>query len=202
MTRIGKVLGISGSPRRDGNTELLLKEFLRGARDSGHETELFILNEFKISPCTSCDSCQKNGQCIIDDDMQLMYNKLLEADYIVLASPIYFGGVSAQLKSFIDRCQALWSRKYILKETLICPDKEKRSGYFISTAGSINGRNIFEGAIIVIKAIFHVLDIKYKGELLFPCMEKKGDIIKHPDALQMAFETGISLRKLNKFLKQ
>ncbi len=195
MTRIGKVLGISGSPRRDGNTELLLKEFLRGARASGHETELFILSKFKISPCTSCASCQKDGQCIIDDDMQLMYNKLLEADYIVLASPIYFGGVSAQLKSFIDRCQALWSRKYILKETLISPEKENRSGYFISTAGSINARRFFEGAIIVIKTVFHVLDIKYKGELLFPCMEKKGDIIKHPDALQMAFETGMSLRK-------
>lgn len=196
MTRIGKVLGISGSPRRDGNTELLLKEFLRGARASGHETELFILSKFKISPCTSCASCQKDGQCIIDDDMQLMYNKLLEADYIVFASPIYFGGVSAQLKSFIDRCQALWSRKYILKETLISPEKGNRSGYFISTAGSINARRFFEGAIIVIKTVFHVLDIKYKGELLFPCMEKKGDIIKHPDALQMAFETGLSLRKL------
>jgi multimeric flavodoxin WrbA len=119
MTRIGKVLGISGSPRRDGNTELLLKEFLQGARASGRETELFILSKFKISLCTSCNSCQKDGQCIIDDDMQLMYSKLFEADYIVLASPIYFGGVSAQLKPFIDRCQTLWSRKYILKETLL-----------------------------------------------------------------------------------
>lgn len=194
MTRIGKVLGISGSPRRDGNTELLLKEFLRGASASGHETELLLLSEFKISPCTSCDSCQKNGQCIIEDDMQSMYNKLLEADCIVFASPIYFGGVSAQLKSFIDRCQTLWSRKYILKETLISPDREDRSGYFISTAGSTNARKFFEGAIIVIKTVFHVLDVKYKGELLFPCMENKGDIIKHPDALQTAFKTGMSLR--------
>ncbi len=128
--------------------------------------------------------------------MQSMYDKLLEADYIVFASPIYFGGVSAQLKSFIDRCQTLWSRKYILKETLISPEKENRSGYFISTAGagSIKARKFFEGAIIVIKTVFHVLDIKYKGELLFPCMEKKGDIINHPDALQTAFETGMSLR--------
>jgi multimeric flavodoxin WrbA len=194
MTRIGKVLGISGSPRRDGNTELLLKEFLRGASASGHETELLLLSEFKISPCTSCDSCQKNGQCIIDDDMQSMYDKLLEADCIVFASPIYFGGVSAQLKSFIDRCQTLWSRKYILKETLISPDREDRSGYFISTAGSVNARKFFDGAIIVIKTVFHVLDIKYKGELLYPCMENKGDIIKHPDALQTAYKTGMSLR--------
>ena len=193
MTEIGKVLGISGSPRRSGNTELLLKEFLRGARAAGHETELFILSELKISPCTSCDSCQENGQCIINDDMQSMYSKILEADYIVFASPIYFEGVSAQLKAFIDRFQTLWSRKYILKKALVSSDRGKRPGYFISTAGSKNGRNVFKGAIMVIKAIFHVLDIEYKGELLFKGIEKKGDISRHPDAMQMAFEKGISL---------
>jgi len=196
MTRIGKVLGVSGSPRRNGNTELLIREFLRGAETSGNDTELFILSELKISPCTSCGSCQKDGHCVIDDDMQLMYNKLLEADYIVFASPIYFGGVSAQLKSFIDRCQALWSRKYILKKPLISSDKGTHSGYFISTAGSMDNNKAFEGAIITIKAVFHTLDIKYKGELLFKSMENKGDILKHPTAIQMAFRTGTSLRKI------
>ena len=187
------VLGISGSPRRNGNTELLIKEFMNGAKSRGHKTELFLLTELKISPCTSCDSCQRTGKCVIDDDMQLMHKKLLEADYIVFASPIYFGGVSAQLKSFIDRCQTLWSRKYILKKVLVSPDKESRSGYFISTAGSKDYNKIFDGAIFVIKAIFNTLDIKYKGELLFKNMEKKGDIIKHPNALNMAYETGASL---------
>ena len=76
------VLGISGSPRRDGNTELLIREFMKGAKASGHETELVILTELKISPCTSCDHCQKNGKCVINDDMQLMHKKLLEADYL------------------------------------------------------------------------------------------------------------------------
>jgi multimeric flavodoxin WrbA len=187
------VLGISGSPRRNGNTELLIKEFMRGAEASGHKTELIILSELKISPCTSCGSCQKTGKCIIDDDMQLMHKKLLEADCIVFASPIYFCGVSAQLKSFIDRCQTLWSRKYILKQELISPDKGKRSGYFISTAGSKDYNKVFEGAIFVVKAIFSTLDIKYTGELLFKDMESKGDILKHPDALKMAFEVGSSL---------
>jgi multimeric flavodoxin WrbA len=187
------VLGISGSPRKNGNTELLIREFMKGAEASGHETELFILSELKISPCTSCDSCQKTGKCVINDDMQLMHKKLLEADYIVFASPIYFGGVSAQLKSFIDRCQTLWSRKYILKKVLVSPDKGSRSGYFISTAGTKDYNKIFDGAVIVIKAIFNTLDIKYKGELLFKDMEKKGDIIKHPNALNMAYETGASL---------
>jgi multimeric flavodoxin WrbA len=187
------VLGISGSPRRNGNTELLIKEFMRGAEASGHKTELIILSELKISPCTSCGTCQKTGKCIIDDDMQLMHKKLLEADCIVFASPIYFCGVSAQLKSFIDRCQTLWSRKYILKQELISPDKGKRSGYFISTAGSKDYNEVFEGAIFVVKAIFSTLDIKYTGELLFKDMEHKGDILKHPDAMKMAFEAGSSI---------
>ncbi|MFQ5964868.1 MAG: flavodoxin family protein [Candidatus Scalinduaceae bacterium] len=192
---MSKALGIAGSPRKNGNTELLLKEFLRGAKTSDIYTELYILSELNISPCTSCDSCQKDGQCVIDDDMQLMYCKLLEADYVVLASPIYFKGVSSQMKAFIDRCQALWSRKYILKQKLIGPDRSTRIGYFIATAGSTGDSNVFRGAITTIKAIFHVLDIEYKGELLFHGMEKKGDIIKHPNALQIAFETGISLKK-------
>ncbi len=166
---------------------------MKGAKSSGHKTELIILGKLKISPCTSCGSCQRTGKCIIDDDMQLMHKKLLKADCIVFASPIYFCGVSAQLKSFIDRCQTLWSRKYILKQALISPDKGKRSGYFISTAGSKDYNKVFEGAIYVVKAIFNTLDIKYTGELLFKDMEYKGDILKHPDALKMAFEAGASI---------
>lgn len=167
---------------------------MRGAEAGGHKAELIILSELKISPCTSCGSCQKTGKCIINDDMQLMHKKLVEADCIVFASPIYFCGVSAQLKSFIDRCQTLWSRKYILHKALISPDKGKRSGYFISTAGSKDYNKVFEGAIYVVKAIFNTLDIKYTGELLFKDMEHKGDIINHPDALKMAFEAGSSVR--------
>ncbi len=97
------------------------------------------------------------------------------------------------MKAFIDRCQTLWSRKYILKQALISPDRGKRSGYFISTAGRKDYNKVFEGAIITVKAIFSSLDTKYTGELLFKDVENKGDILKHPDALQMAFEAGLSL---------
>ncbi len=188
-----QVLGISGSPRRDGNSEQLIREFIRGAEASGHKTELIILSELKVAPCTSCGSCQKNGKCVIIDGMQSMHEKLLQADCVVFASPIYFGGVSAQLKSFIDRCQALWSRKFILKKALISPDRGKRSGYFISTAGTKDYNKVFEGAIFTVKAIFSSLDIIYTGELLYKNMENKGDIIKHSDALKMAFKAGSSI---------
>ena len=197
VTRMGKVLGIAGSPRGKGNTELLLREFLRGAGESGLETDLNILSKLNISPCTSCDSCQVDGQCVINDDMQFMHSKLLEADYIVLASPIYFGGVSAQMKTCIDRCQALWSRKYVLKQKLVNPERPARLGYFISTCGTIGDNNkVFRGAIGTVKSLFHVLDIEYTCDLLFRGIDKKGDITKHPDAMQKAFETGKSLRNL------
>ncbi len=189
-----QVLGISGSPRRNGNSELLIREFMRGAESGGHKTELIVISELRISPCTSCGSCQETGKCIIIDDMQLMHEKLLQADCVVFASPIYFCGVSAQLKSFIDRCQTLWSRKYILKQALIGSDRGKRLGYFISTAGAKDYNEVFEGAIFTVKAIFSTLDIKYTGELLYKDMENKGDIIKHPDALKVAFEAGSSLK--------
>ncbi len=188
-----QVLGVSGSPRRNGNSELLIREFIRGAESAGHKTELIILSELKVSPCISCGNCQKTGKCIINDDMQSMHKKLLEADCIVFASPIYFCGVSAQLKALFDRCQTLWSRKYILKEALITPGRGKRSGYFISTAGTKDYDKVFEGAIYTVKAIFNTLDIEYTGDLLFKDMEYKGDIIKHPDALKRTFETGASV---------
>jgi multimeric flavodoxin WrbA len=190
---MGKVLGIAGSPRRNGNTEFLLREFMRGAEANGLEAELIILCKLNISPCSSCDSCQKNGKCVITDDMQIMYKKLVEARFIVFASPIYFGGVSAQLKAFIDRCQSLWSKKFILKQRLISPEKPARKGFFISTAGSVGNNKVFDGAIATIKAIFHVLEIKYTGELLYPGMEKKDDILTCLDKKQEAYALGLSL---------
>ncbi|GJQ59437.1 MAG: flavodoxin family protein [Candidatus Scalindua sp. AMX11] len=193
--RIAKVLGIAGSPRRNGNTEFLLREFLRGAETSGLETELIILCKLNLSPCTSCDSCQKDGICVIRDDMQMMYKKLTEARFIVFASPIYFCGVSAQLKAFIDRCQSLWSKKYILRQPILGPEKVRRKGFFISTAGTPGNKKVFAGAIATVKAIFHVLEIEYTGELLYPGMEKKDAILTHPTEMQEAYSLGLSLGK-------
>ncbi|MDR4504824.1 MAG: flavodoxin family protein [Candidatus Scalindua sp.] len=188
-----KVLGIAGSPRRNGNTETLLKEFLRGAGKNGLETELIILCNLNVSPCTSCDLCQKDGECVIEDDMQVMYKKLADARFIVFASPVYFSGVSAQLKAFIDRCQSLWSKKYLLNQPLISPGKPARKGFFISTSGSLGNEKVFDGSLATIKAIFHVLEIEYTGELLYQGMEKKDDILTHPNEMEEAFDLGLSL---------
>lgn len=102
-----KVIGISGSPR-DGATEFLLKKALNELeKEDSIETEIFSVRNLSISACTHCDECVKEGKCSIDDDMAIIYKSLKQADGIVMASPIHFGSISAQLKAVIDRCQAL-----------------------------------------------------------------------------------------------
>ena len=186
-----KVLGIAGSPRRGGNTDLLLAEFIRGASSKGAEVKTIVLNNLNFVPCQHCDACLKKGECKIQDDMQMVYRELEQADRIVLASPIQFMGVTAQMKAMIDRCQSLWARKYVLK---IPPlgDRRERKGFFISVGGR-KIADLFEPALVVIKTFFKILDITYAGELLFRGIDEKGAIKNHPDALNQAFLAGQKL---------
>jgi multimeric flavodoxin WrbA len=183
------VLGIFGSPRRGGNTELLLEEALRGAEKEGAKVERLFLSNFTITPCQECHGCDATGKCVILDDMQKIYPRLLEADVIILASPIFFYGVTAWTKALIDRSQALWARKYLLKDPSLGETGKKRKGFFISV-GATKGPRVFEGAILTVKYFFDVLNAEYAGELVFRGIEAKGDILKHPDALQQALEAG------------
>ena len=187
-----KVLGILGSPRKGGNTELLLEEALKGAEAEGAEVERLRLTDYNIIPCKECLACYKDGNCIILDDMAKIYPKLLEADIILLASPIFFYGVTAWAKALIDRCQALWSRKYQLKDPSYGKEGRKRKGFFISVGGT-KGQKTFEGAILTAKYFFDVLNAEYAGELVLREVDAKGDVLKHPEALQQAYEAGRKL---------
>ena len=119
-----KVLGLYGSPRRGGNTELLLDEALKGAAGQGARAEGIHLCDFRITPCKECLSCFNDGACVIADDMQGIYPRLLEADIVILASPIFFYGITAWAKALVDRCQALWARKYVLHDPLLAGEKK------------------------------------------------------------------------------
>jgi len=187
-----KVLGIAGSPRRGGNTDLLLAEVMRGAASKGAEVKTIILNDLKITPCQHCDACLETGRCNLDDDMQMVYRELEQSDRIVLASPIQFMGVTAQAKAMIDRCQSLWVRKYILKLSPLGSEPGEKKGLFISVGGR-KIANLFEPALVMVKTLFRVLDITYAGELLFPGIDEKGAIAKRPDALKQAFLAGQKL---------
>lgn len=182
-----RLLGIGGSPRRGGNTDLLLAEVLRGA-SRGAEVKTIILSDLNIAPCQHCDDCLKTGDCTTRDDMQLVYRELEAADRLVLASPLYFMGVTAQLKAMIDRCQALWARKYKLNKPPLGDGRERR-GLFISVGGRSKA-NQFRPALATVKSLFRTLDITYAGELVFPGIDEKGAITKHPDALKQAYLAG------------
>lgn len=184
-----KVLGIFGSPRRGGNTDLLLDEALRGADKEGAKVERLYLSEFAITPCKECHGCDATGNCVILDDMQKIYPKLLGADVIIVASPIFFYGVTGWTKALIDRSQALWARKYLLKDPSFGKNGKKRKGFFISV-GATKGPRVFEGAILTVKYFFDALNVGYAGELVFRGVDAKGDILKHPEALEKAFEAG------------
>jgi multimeric flavodoxin WrbA len=184
-----KVLGLFGSPRRGGNTDLLLEEALKGAESQGAEAERIYLTDYAITPCKECHGCEQSGHCVILDDMHKIYPKFLEADIIILASPIFFYGITAWAKALIDRSQALWARKYLLKDPSLGKEGKKRKGFFISV-GATKGQKVFEGAILTAKYFFDVLNAEYVGDLLFRGVDAKGDILKRQGALQQAFDAG------------
>jgi multimeric flavodoxin WrbA len=184
-----RILGIMGSPRIKGNTNLLLDEALKGAQSKGAKVETIVVDKHKISPCREYYGCLRDGNCVIRDDMDGIYPKLLEADGIIVASPIFFYGLTSQVKALIDRCQALWARKYILKQNI--PDTG-RKGAFVSV-GATKGQKLFDGSILTVKYFFQAIGVEYAGELLIQGVDKKGEIREHPTALSDAFELGRKL---------
>ncbi len=179
------ILGIMGSPRIKGNTDLLLDEALKGAQSQGAEVEKIIADKLKIAPCKEYYGCLNDGNCVIRDDMDDLYPKILDADVIIVASPIFFYTVSAQLMMLISRCQALWARKYVLKN-LDIPEKK---GVFIGV-GATRGEKLFDGPRLTIKYFFQAINAAYTGELLIIGVDKRGEIKDHPTALNDAYELG------------
>ena len=144
--------------------------------------------------CQGCGGCEKTGQCVIKDDMTQLYEAFEQLDSLVLASPIYFGGVTAQTKAMIDRCQALWARKYRLKAP-VSNDNRRRDLLFMSVLGS-NQEDMIQGIRTNVKYFHDVvtLDGDYV-ELIFPKLDEPGEIADHWEALAQAREAGTKLVK-------
>lgn len=184
------VLGILGSPRRQGNTEILLDSALAGAVDKGAEVEKVLLSEMNISPCKEIYACLEAGRCAIQDDMQFLYEKLLSADHLIFASPIFFYGVTAQAKSMVDRCQALWVKRYILG--MGREGNRIRRGAFISV-GATGGEKLFDGAVLTVKYFYDAIGVNYVNALLVNKIDTKARIREHPSAIRNAFLLGQQL---------
>ena len=108
--RMSRIVAIYGSPRRKGNTSLLLKKAVQGAREVGAEVEEVVLKDLKMSPCLEISGRKEVGRCVIKDDFQLVQDQIQASRGLMLASPIFFYAVSARTKKLIDRCQSLWLR--------------------------------------------------------------------------------------------
>jgi len=183
-----RVLGILGSPRRGGNAERLLDKALLGAQSCGASIEKISLNELTIRPCQECGGCDDTGECVIADDMATIYSSIDKADCIILASPVFFGELTAQTKAMIDRFQCRWVKKYRLKQ----PSAVQKKGAFLCVS-AWQKVEFFENAKRIAKIFFVVLDIAYAGEVWCKGVSGKGDIEKRPDSLEEAFKLGKAL---------
>jgi len=180
-----KVLILKGSPREKGNSATLAERVAAGAREAGAQVESVYLHSLDIRPCDACDECQEKGTCIIEDDMQPLYSKISAADAIVLASPIYWFTVSAQLKLCIDRWYAFQASRW--KEF-----HGKQVGVILTygdtdlyTSGGINAIHTFE-------TMFRFLRCEIVG-MVYGTLMEVGDAEKRPELLEQAFQLGQKL---------
>jgi len=188
-----KVLAFAGSPRRHGNSETLLDWVLASMSEGQDVTiEKIALTEADINPCRGCNACEKLNKCIQRDGMDIWHDKIIEADCIILSSPIYCMGIASQPKALIDRAQVFRSRKYVLKLPIVPPERKgKRLGVFLATAGQ-NWSYVFDAAVPSVKCFFHVIDIKDADiyYLMINGVDEKGAIEYHPSAKTDAANLG------------
>jgi multimeric flavodoxin WrbA len=187
-----KVLGILGSPRLQGNTADLLNAVLDGARLAGAEVERLDLSRMNINPCVECRSCDTDAICTVKtDDMQQIYGRVREVDAIVLASPIFFMGVSSQTKAMIDRCQNYWVEKYVMGRRAY-EGRPRPKGLFVACAGSPRSI-VFDPARHVVKAFFAAIDSEFAGEVLLGFTDDPELLPRKREALENARLAGAAL---------
>ena len=183
-----KVLGISTSPRKNGNSDTLLRRALEGAEFAGAQIEYIRLSDYNIGPCIECNACYTTGRCSVEDDYQKLLEKLLNTDRLIFATPIFFMTVCAQAKILIDRGQCLWARKYVLKKELFNPEHDRRA-IVIATGGS-KGTKQFDSIRRTMNIYLDCLEMHYVGGLFINKVDNRGDIEKYPSALNEAYRLG------------
>jgi multimeric flavodoxin WrbA len=191
------VLAFATSPRRHGNSETLLDALLHAmAAEDGVTVEKYTLDEIEIRPCRGCNACEKLNRCIMqDDDLHWILEKIIAADIVVMASPVYCMGLCAQAKALVDRMQVLRSRKYVLHLPVIPAERQgKRLGAFLSTAGQ-DWDYVFDALIPSVKCFFHVMDIKNRdiSYLMVNSVDEKGELAAHPTAVADATALGMQM---------
>jgi multimeric flavodoxin WrbA len=180
-----KVLAVTGSPRKGGNTDTLVAELLRGAQSAGAEVEQVNLARLKIKGCVACDTCKRTGHCKQHDDMQPLYDKLLKADALVVGTPVYFWGPSAQMKAFLDRWYALdqagLREKLAGKRVLlVCPFGDTDPETAQPTVTMLRTGSTYMG-------------MDWREPLLAPGLNGKDEAAQDAALLQRAYAAGVAL---------
>jgi multimeric flavodoxin WrbA len=182
-----KVFVFNGSPRKGGNIDVLLTEAEKavknagGAGNGGHEWRRFDLNTMNIRPCQDCGGCEKTGECVIKDDMVQIHQAIRDADRIILASPVFFFGLSAQTKAVIDRCQSFWCEKYLLKRPL--PEGSHGRKGLLLLVGGMKKEIGIQCSETTARAFFRTISVPDDETLGYLGVDEKGAIVKHPTAL-------------------
>ena len=175
-----KVLILSGSPRKGGNSDILCDEFMRGATQSGNTVEKIRVAEKKIGYCTGCYACRDTGVCAIKDDMAEVMQKIIDADVLVLASPVYFYSIDAQLKALIDRTVCRWT------------EVKNKEFYYIMTAAD-SGKESMETTLSCFRGYADCVEgAKEMGVVYGTGVYEKGEI-KDKKAMNEAYEMGKSV---------
>ncbi len=184
------ILAIIGSPRKRGNSTLLLEEFLAGAQAAGAQSEIIRPWKMKLAPCIACEGCYKTGRCVVKDEFQAVYDQIIAADALVLATPIYFGGTSAQVKPLIDRGQCFWAMRDVVKAPMPpAPGGRPRRGVLIATSG-IRRDEMFDGARRPFAFWMRSLQGEVWGELVRSGLEDQGEILQDAPTLELARQMG------------
>jgi multimeric flavodoxin WrbA len=156
--------------------------------EAGHAVKVYALNTLNIRPCQDCGGCAETGVCIIEDDMTGIYAAIRAADRIILASPIFFYGLSAQTKAMVDRCQSFWCEKYLLKKTIPAGPRGRKG--LLLLVGGMKKENAAQCAEMTAKAFFRSVSVPEHETLSYGGVDGRGDIEKHPTALMDAYEAG------------
>jgi multimeric flavodoxin WrbA len=187
------VIGISGTPRKKGNSEILLRYALKPFENNGWKVKIFLLSELEIKPCNACDSCKETGTCIINDDMEEIYDAFRWCDAIIISSPVYFLNVSAQLLALLDRHYAIDSEK---------PLEGKVGGAITVGGGTSGGQTIALNTIYTWMLSCGIMCVP--GELfgVKAVADKPGDILNQENQLKQAEFLGFNVLKTTERLQK
>lgn len=177
-----KILILSGSPRKGGNSDLLCDEFLRGATDAGNEVEKIFVSGKNIGYCRACYYCKSHsGQCAVKDDMSEVLQKMLDADIIVMATPVYFYSINAQLKTVIDRTVARWL------------EFKNKTFYYIMTAAEASAE-VMDCTLACLRGLAECLQGSVEGGVIYGKGVYERGVVKDLPVMQDAYNMGHSIK--------